>query len=394
MAALNRSTFGWLFSRPPSKDRGVSPNPFYFTVCQVGAEKALKEEMARVEPGLRFAFSRPGFVTFKLAEGQGVPEWNPSSVFARAFGLSVGKVSELQSWLADIQANPLSSGKAPYRLHVWERDIALPGDEPLGYRPAEESTRLEAQLRHAAPGLFLEGAQARPGETVVDLIVLERGDESRPTELAWGYHLHQAGRSPWPGGKVPLQIPERSPSRAWLKLEEMVDFFKAPLRAGDLAVEVGSAPGGVSHALLERGLSVIGIDPGDMAEPVRSHPRFKHIAEAVNAVRRESLPESIQWILLDMNVKPDVSLFAVDRLVSRAGPDLLGVLLTVKLNDWKYAREIPQMIKHVEAMGLYQVQAAQLASHRREIAIAGFTRKGWMRTGRALSQVKQGGVAR
>jgi hypothetical protein len=58
----------------------------------------------------------------------------------------------------------------------------------------------------------------------------------------------------------------------------------------------------------------------------------------------------------------------------------------VKLNDWKYAREIPHMIAHVKAMGLKNVRAAQLASHRREIAIAGFTRRGQMRLGGRIAQ--------
>ena len=40
---------------------------FLFAVTQAGAERPLKNEIARDHPTLRFAFSRPGFVTFRAA---------------------------------------------------------------------------------------------------------------------------------------------------------------------------------------------------------------------------------------------------------------------------------------------------------------------------------------
>ena len=43
---------------------------FLFITCQTGgAGAAVKEELARRWPDFRFAFSRPGFLTFKLPEG-------------------------------------------------------------------------------------------------------------------------------------------------------------------------------------------------------------------------------------------------------------------------------------------------------------------------------------
>jgi 23S rRNA (cytidine2498-2'-O)-methyltransferase len=360
----------------------VISSQFVFTICQIGAEKALKEEMARIQPSLRFAFSRPGFITFKVAEGQADGLWNPGSVFARAFGVSLGKGTEIKSYIQVLHAR---SGGA-LRLHVWERDQHLPGDEPPDFEQGPAAEALETRLRREYPGIFAEGSQAREGDTVFDAVIIEPESADHPAEIWWGWHVHKKGRSPFPGARPPLVQPEAAPSRAWLKLEEMNYWMGTPLRAGDIAVEVGSAPGGMTFAMLERGLKVVGIDPGRMDESVMRSPRFQHIAEPVNAVLRERLPEQIDWVLLDMNVKPDVSLFAIDRLISRAGPELLGVLLTVKLNDWKYAREIPRMLEHVKVMGLKHVKAAQLASHRREIAIAGLTRRGMTRLGMRLSQ--------
>ncbi|MCA9211774.1 MAG: hypothetical protein KDB27_01820, partial [Planctomycetales bacterium] len=66
---------------------------FLFVCCQVGAEPALKSEIGRNSPNLRFAFSRPGFVTFKNAgENKMTPHVELRSVFARTFGLSLGRV--------------------------------------------------------------------------------------------------------------------------------------------------------------------------------------------------------------------------------------------------------------------------------------------------------------
>src|SRR5271166_1389512 len=67
---------------------------FLFVTCQVGAEKAVKGEVAQRWPDFRFAFSRPGFLTFKLPEQTFLaPDFNLSAVFARAYGFSLGKVS-------------------------------------------------------------------------------------------------------------------------------------------------------------------------------------------------------------------------------------------------------------------------------------------------------------
>ena len=53
------------------------PARFIFATCQVGAEKAVKGEVARRWPDFRFAYSRPGFLTFKLPEQQFLARLQP-----------------------------------------------------------------------------------------------------------------------------------------------------------------------------------------------------------------------------------------------------------------------------------------------------------------------------
>jgi len=67
---------------------------FLYTVCQRGAESALKRELAQRLPGMQPAFSRPGFVTFKQAEPCPRPQqFSLVSTFARTWGFSLGNVS-------------------------------------------------------------------------------------------------------------------------------------------------------------------------------------------------------------------------------------------------------------------------------------------------------------
>lgn len=352
-------------------DLGASS--FLFVTCQVGAESTLKKEMQRLSPESKFAFSRPGFLTFKRSEPLPADHEVPL-VFSRVYGASFGKLEDWSILIDAARAWEARLGRKP-RLHVFARDTFAPGEEPLGHDPElwsrqakEELSELSRQQGDAWP--FLPEERAELGDPVVDVICVDEGER-------WlGSHFHSPGRWSDPGARVPLELPPEAPSRAYLKLEEGLLWSQAPLRAGDTAVEIGSAPGGASYALLQRGLRVVGIDPGRMDPRVLHHPRYEHISKPVNQVPRETLPDRIQWLLLDMNVSPSVSLFAVDRLATRMREHLLGVLLTLKLNQWKIADELPYMMEHLRAMGMVKLRATQLPRNRQEIFVYGLTRKG------------------
>src|SRR5882724_9885224 len=95
----------------------ASQRHFVFVSCQPGAEPALKDELAREHPEFRFAFSRPGFVTFKSPNDL-KPDFELRSVFARAYGLSLGDSrepglgQEARAKAAAETARTLGGGKA------------------------------------------------------------------------------------------------------------------------------------------------------------------------------------------------------------------------------------------------------------------------------------------
>jgi len=350
---------------------------FLFCVCQTGAEGAVAEELAGSRPTLRRAFARPGLITFKDTAGEVAPDIRLGAVFVRAFGASIGAAADIPA-LVDAVRRFCPEGQA-VRLHVWERDVSRPGEEPPGHQyglqAAEVRARIEAAWADTGRAL-LPGARAEDGDWVLDVIVA--GDE--PWWL--GCHIHGPEHGPWPGSRIAVEMPPEAPSRAYRKLEEALIWSGAPLRAGDVAVEIGSSPGGASYALLRRGVEVHGIDPAKMAPVVldfnKDQPgnHFVHLDRPMSMVQRSDLPAVLHWVLLDVNLAPQVALIAARRLAARPRGALLGVLLTLKLDDWKAIRHIPRFLNSVSAMGMTLVKATQLPSNRMEVFVCGLTEKG------------------
>jgi 23S rRNA (cytidine2498-2'-O)-methyltransferase len=309
---------------------------FFFCATNVGSERLVKAEIARLRPDARPAFARPGLVTFKTGATL-APDFALAATFARAWGSSLGAVDALEA----------ARSVGATRLHAWDREG--------GPAPAV------AELR--ASGLFAPGDVAVAGETVLDVVCAEG-------EPAWlGWHVHAAAHAPWPGGLVPVELPPEAPSRAFAKIEEAIAWWGAPLHRGETALEIGSAPGGASYALLRRGLSVVGVDPGAMDPIVTANPAFRHVRAAAGAVRREDLPAETHWLLLDVNLAPQVALHAIRRLVPMIRGSLRGAILTLKLNEEGFAAEIPAFLQRVRELGFADARAIQLPSHRSEICV-------------------------
>jgi 23S rRNA (cytidine2498-2'-O)-methyltransferase len=322
---------------------------FLYCAGQAAAQRLLKAEVKRCRPDLRPAYARPGLITFKadpaVSAGAGLDALAPL-VFARVTGRSVATVAE--GAVEQVVAAARAAGAT--RVHAWRR-----GDDEA---PLPE---LRAALA-AAAGLD-GGERPRAGEVVLDVVTAP----GEPWFL--GVHAHGPGRSPYSGGLIPVDVPADAPSRAYRKIEEAIAWSGARPRAGETALEIGSAPGGASHALLRRGLSVVGVDPGEMAEVVRAAPRFRHLQVAAGGLRREQLPARVDWLLLDVNLAPQVALHAVRRIVPMVRRTLRGAFFTLKLNEERFAEEIPALLERVRGYGFAAPRATQLPSNRSEICV-------------------------
>src|SRR5436190_22527330 len=106
---------------------------FVFMTCRAGAEAALKQEVSRMQPAWRLAFSRPGFLTFKQSTESPLSEKDLAErnwTFAHASGISLGRVAgeqlaELvqQVWQHEGVA-ALAAKQTPLDIHVWQREPA------------------------------------------------------------------------------------------------------------------------------------------------------------------------------------------------------------------------------------------------------------------------------
>jgi 23S rRNA (cytidine2498-2'-O)-methyltransferase len=344
---------------------------YLFTVCQTGAESALKEEITRAHPELKFSYSRPGFVTFV---NKGEREWGPDfrlrSIFARAYGLSERKsksatISEDLAAFVDVKG----FRKQP-RLHVFERDLYFPGDEVKGFELGAAARMLDARLR--ASGLFADPATPLAhGDPVVDVCLVEFSGEK--DEIWLGFHLHHTAHSGFPGGRPPLTLPPAAPSRAYLKFEEAALKSGAELKAGERALEIGCTPGGTVYALLKRGLEVWGIDHNTPSPELAREfkERFTFIQSPMEFVQPTDAraPRALQWLLMDVNLSPDKTLPQVAHWVRHHKQSLKGAFLTLKLMHWDERREIPRWLEKIETMGLHPVVITQLAYNRQEFLV-------------------------
>jgi 23S rRNA (cytidine2498-2'-O)-methyltransferase len=202
---------------------------------------------------------------------------------------------------------------------------------------------------------------AEPGELVADVIVA-------PGEPAWlGLHRADAAHLAHPGGAIPVDVPADTPSRAFAKVEEAIAWAKLPVERGHVALELGCAPGGALYALARRGVEAWGVDAAELAPNVSALPGVHHLRAKVGAVRWEELPPRIDWLLVDMNLAPQVSLHETLRFAPRLRDTLRGAILTLKLNELAFVRELPTLVARIPQLGLADVRLRHLPSNRKEI---------------------------
>jgi 23S rRNA (cytidine2498-2'-O)-methyltransferase len=340
---------------------------FLFICTNTGSERALKKEIKGLHPGWHPAYSRPGFVTFKAVQGSPfVPEVRIASIFARAYGLCLfnANLSDLAGKLEEMVNEHLQPSRM--RLHVFCRE------EPDEEKQARTCSVAES-LRRTFPGAFYEDEKPCHGDTVLDIIIVEEND-------IWaGAHQHHKGHTCFAGGRPNLELPHEAPSRSFLKMKEALLITSPPVNRGDTAIEIGSSPGGSSYCLLQHGINVIGVDSAQMSEvclDFQTKPWFKHFACTAAKVEASDLPSSVEWLVLDMNVRPSIAIKQAKRIVHMAKKTLLGAFLTLKINDDNVLTQLPSALRQVRGMGFTIIQKRQLSYNRGEIFVYCLTKLG------------------
>lgn len=329
---------------------------FYFATCQIGSEKAVKAEVLSEFEHLRFAFSRPGFITFK-EENSSKPEIQEThGIFTRLWGMTIGQSKDPAALEALLKSVPEGA-----IIHRFDRDLYSPGDEPESYVQDSKIQALVPDLKDGTP---------KVGDRVYDLIWIDEN------HVFLGSHTHLEHLDPSPGNRPKLEIPADSPSRAYVKIEEAFHRFKPEIKKGMLALEVGFCPGGATLAMLSRGIKVVGVDPKDLHERLSKEKNFRHIQKYARNVTLTDL-EAVNpdWIVVDMSIAPHEALDELDRVMTllkkNFGPSLkirCG-FLTLKLNSWKFADGISAYLKRLKEMGFRDLVPLQLATNRQEFFV-------------------------
>jgi 23S rRNA (cytidine2498-2'-O)-methyltransferase len=351
-------------------------NPrFYFATCQVGAEKVVKAEVVLYHPSLCAAFSRPGFVTFKDAAPRGPALQLENGVFTRLWGEVLGHVNapvDLPVLLASV---PLYGA-----LQAFDRDQYAPGGEPPDFSRNSHIisilkkfpgwNEVGASTMECAGNKGVRASSLRIGQLVYSIIWID--DDA----IFLGCHNHADRLCAAPGNILDIRLPPHAPSRAYLKIEEAFQRFGPPPEKGQTVLEIGCAPGGATMAMLDRELMVIGIDPQHMASAVQQRQGFRAIRKAARFVVADDLQGvNPDFLVMDMSIPPldaIAELSHVLRLLRTvAGKDLRlsRAYLTLKLNNWKFAEDIPLYLQRLEQAGFSALRAIQLCSNRQEFFV-------------------------
>jgi 23S rRNA (cytidine2498-2'-O)-methyltransferase len=115
-----------------------------------------------------------------------------------------------------------------------------------------------------------------------------------------------ASGSRWPMGIARLRMPHGAPSRSTLKLAEAFIVFLGEreatlLRPGLRAVDLGSAPGGWTWQLAQRGIRVTAIDNGVLKGEIASDPLVNHVRDDGLKWRPR---RPVDWLVCDIVLQP------------------------------------------------------------------------------------------
>lgn len=353
------------------------PSPFLIVTCRVGAERWLKDDVARRRPDLRSAYSRPGLVTFKATEAPLDAASSTGSPFARCWGLALGapiRDPELAGRLQALDAVVAGLPAGHCYLHVWAREVREPEVDGTPDTVETDVDGLRAALLARYAGRVHTAAEvAEPagiGALVLSVIVVE------PDTWMVALHRHAVGRWRVAGGRPHVPVRPDAPSRVYRKIQEAIAWSGAPLKPAQTVLDIGCAPGGGTLMLLERGLHVVGIDPGAMDPSLAAWgAQFRHLQLPFQDVTPAQIGTPVDWIVYDVNLNPLQMLGPLVRL-ARGLPTLRGFLITLKLNTDDSPARIPAMLDRLRSIGLRELRVTQLPANRREVLAYGLTRRG------------------
>jgi 23S rRNA (cytidine2498-2'-O)-methyltransferase len=188
-----------------------------------------------------------------------------------------------------------------------------------------------------------------------------------------GISLANDNLSDWPGGSRHFaHLPEQI-SRSEFKLLEALEVFGVTLPAQGLALDLGAAPGGWTHMLLEAGMQVVAVDPAKLDARLSRQPHLEHYRGYAEDYLEEAIKRRRKFNVITNDMRMDAREAA--RLLVQASTCLLsdGFIISV-LKLPHETSEIDPLKNLSEAVRLLQrhfaiAQARQLFHNRQEVTV-------------------------
>lgn len=280
----------------------------------------LKAELVAHRPDYKFSYSRPGLMTFVNSTEKPI-SYVP--IFSRHFGYSIFRGTKIEA------------------IHHYEL------------------------LRSKYP---LIDCEKKMGEKYPEYPCFELVPV-KENEYILGF-LEKSFGNDWVLGDPYLTLPEHAPSRAYLKILEVEKILNLNINKGNTVIEFGSAPGGATLALLEKGVTVFGVDTGVMHELCVDHSLFSWVKKSIQETLDSDFEGQIDWILSDMNLSPFAVLGELKKFLERTKcKPVKGIVLTLKMTKKEMLKDLDQIEKKVYKMGFDIYFMGQLPGHNQEFSL-------------------------
>ncbi len=326
---------------PRLPDTPTVPPTGWLWTCRAGFDAQLFEELA-------WAKAQPSRVAEALITSARAPAAPPT--FART-GFPISGVAatvdaaaallpptgcHVQVWVADTDAgNRLGALAQHWDDQLRERRASQSADDPrTPWQAVERGAWLGQICVVSAEGAAVGQVRAR------DALSLASGGRSR------------------------MRRPGEAPSRAAMKLDEALDWLGVAPGPGESCVDLGSAPGGWTRQLAQRGAKVWSVDPARLAPDVLALPKVKHVQLSAFDF---APPSPVDWLFCDMAWRP----LEVAQLLAKWGRKRWArtVVANLKLPMKDKLPVVWRCRSVLEAAGFKRVRTRQLYHDRDEVTV-------------------------
>ena len=153
--------------------------------------------------------------------------------------------------------------------------------------------------------------------------------------------------------------------RSALKLQEILEHINIDLSKYKTALDLGCAPGGWSKVLVDNGLKVIGIDPGDVDEKLKNNSNFYHF-KGLSEAFLEKNKQHFDVITNDMKMDYKLSISVINGFKKFMNKNGI-IIMTIKLYKMRY-NKIENIINSIKS-NFNIIFARQLFYNRNEFSL-------------------------